>query len=129
MGWIACPTFLNLDALGYPKCFFHSIDCGCGAYNVSELMNAIADCGFNEFHISYDVNYKIHRNSPRGEMRSNKSDDKITSVRMPMRLLTVVTTTQYHALTTFDLLSTMGGLMGLMIGASVVTMVEFLEFF
>ena len=58
----------------------------------------------------------------------NERGEMVTKLLLKPKSIETVTTTQTHAMKTIDLLSHIGGFLGLLVGASIVTLFEFIEF-
>ena len=111
----------NWEPRKFDKSQFHRIVCeSCGfpkGFN-KKLEEGMKVCLENAVDISYGFHEKI-------ENRSRITTTQISLKRRPMK---IVTTTQYPALDLSELFAQIGGFLGLLVGASAITMIEFFEF-
>ena len=108
---------------GFDKSQFHRIYCkSCAFPNEfnKELEDGMKVCLENAVDISYGFHEKIEK-----RFFSTKYRTQISLKRRPMK---IVTTTQYPALDLSEFFAQIGGFLGLLVGASAITMIEFFEF-
>ena len=99
------------------------IDCGCEwSFKHSETKShAERACKMSSLKVIYHMmTEEVYDVNERGEM--------VTKLLLKPKSIETVTTTQTHAMKTIDLLSHIGGFLGLLVGASIVTLFEFIEF-
>ena len=105
---------------------FPLVECGgCDPMNGIErevLAHGRSVCQQNHFHAEYDFEKEVH-------VKPGGRKAFYTRIMLKAKPIKVVKTKQYHAMTTTDLFSQVGGFLGLLVGASVITILEFLEFF
>ena len=99
------------------------IDCGCEWTRKHDELRSRGEqaCKMNGLKVKYD-------------MATSKSyyvsghEGQVTKLILKPKSIDTVTTTQTHAMNMIDLLSQIGGFLGLLVGASIVTLFEFFEF-
>ena len=80
-------------------------------------------CRLNDLDIDYHVKYD---KTPK---KMTKEYFDVTTIKISPQYVKLVSTEEKHAMELTDFLSQIGGFLGLLVGASVVTLFEFLEFF
>ena len=104
---------------------FFELNCKCeGKVPIkrAELIKEYDDiCKHNYFHTEFLFSHEIYAN------KKGKSGDE-TRVMLKSQPLKIIMTQQSHAMTLIDLFSGVGGFLGLLVGASVITVLEFVEF-
>ena len=105
---------------------FYAINCHCQgktfqAFEIEEKNDHI--CKQDSFYVEFLVSIEKSTRSRRG-LRNGR-----TRINLKSRPIKIVTTTQSHAMTLTALFSQVGGFLGLLVGVSLITLLEFIEFF